>query len=719
MIKQVQFLLLLSLNLFLFHNTVLKGENVPKNNEALELGEDLSFLLGTWQGNFLQISINLEYPIILEVDQIDGSTFSGTITYPTFSNSITRMEGFCRNDSIIFSEVELLQGSNILLNGTYIVPPSGVGNTTLSGSWFFPDSDVLGGIFALTTDNPIAETVIVGEAEGSQGEEILLPIVVQNLNIDLASFQGVFSIVDNAIAQLVGVEGGLIGDLATATFNPNTGSFSYFNSGNETITLGNQDTLFYLRILLTGVDGDETPVLFGSGIDFPVEIFATNLFQIIPAIEDGLVRVRNVYEVNGLVSTHWGVGMRDVEVALIVTPPNTNSDFVDLRTDANGNYNLGEMIGGSNLSVTPERDTNIRNGISAAGLFAAQRFLLSLDIPEISSPFQIMAGDANCNGQLTTFDLFLIQNVQVGNRDSFPECPSWRFLPVTERDNFTLAATYHPNYPFPTNAIALDINENIDLDFIGVKTGDILSRANPDGLVETTPVQLAPSEESATATFYLNKQYTSNPTIIEYQLVLGESMESISYQFSLGFNAQKLRFLKVGEGLTIPSAGQILEGALNLSWFSSTGEAQIWEQGDKIVTLQFQILEQEESDFWISEEGLVPVIHDATFQPWAINLKTTQTTNLDPIGGNNHQLVLFQNQPNPFRQSTLIRFYLPESTETQLIIRDALGRIIWEKRKYYTSGNQEEELSINLPNGMYWYSLKTSNALKTKAMLVK
>lgn len=81
---------------------------------------------------------------------------------------------------------------------------------------------------------------------------------------------------------------------------------------------------------------------------------------------------------------------------------------------------------------------------------------------------------------------------------------------------------------------------------------------------------------------------------------------------------------------------------------------------------------------------------------------------------------LEQNYPNPFNPSTMIRFTLPEQSNVKLIITDVLGNevetIVNENLpagKYTKSFN-----AVNLPSGVYFYSLITDNFKETKKMLL-
>lgn len=111
-------------------------------------GKDLQFLIGEWSGEFDQDGFGV-YPMEMEVTEVDGLNFAGQLRWPSLSNSVTTMEGFLRNDTLFWTETELLQGSGIVLNGDYIVPFES--EDELSGEWFYPNQPTnAGGIFTIT-----------------------------------------------------------------------------------------------------------------------------------------------------------------------------------------------------------------------------------------------------------------------------------------------------------------------------------------------------------------------------------------------------------------------------------------------------------------------------------------------------------------------------------------------------------------------------------------
>lgn len=80
---------------------------------------------------------------------------------------------------------------------------------------------------------------------------------------------------------------------------------------------------------------------------------------------------------------------------------------------------------------------------------------------------------------------------------------------------------------------------------------------------------------------------------------------------------------------------------------------------------------------------------------------------------------LYQNQPNPFHQSTLLPFDLPEAAWAELRIYDRLGRVIWTEADYFSKGRKQVILDNvgNWPVGIYYYSLTLNGQTIIKKMV--
>ncbi len=566
--------------------------------------------------------------------------------------------------------------------------------------------------FLLIAQNESEPNLVVGEAEGAVGEEVFVPVVALNLNRELAAIQGIVEIGDPAVAQLQGAEGGLIGDFSTFVINSANGRFSFFNTGNQSLALSGRDTLFFLRVLLQGEDGDTSSVNLVDDTGFPLEISDPEFNLIEPEVGPGKVTVRDVFTIAGAIRTHWGDPMPGVSVGLDMTGAGGLSQTEQGQTQDDGRYAFEEVQAGMSGVVAPTKNTNITNGLAAIGIFAAQRFILGFEIPQISSPFQIVAGDANCSGSLTTLDLFIIQKVQVGIDENFPgDCPSWIFVPESERENFQLSTLYYPDYPYAREASLNNLSEDARVDFFGVKVGDILNRADPAGL--QAPPILPRSLERAP--LLVDADYRPQKGRLYYRLLLPAGRPVASLQFSLAYPSASLSFLEAtgGDGRIHPPVVGKADGRLHLSWFSTSGRAFVAGAATELVTLAFAVhgsLGKAEKLLRLDHSGLQALLHDEQLRGAPIDLQ--------PLEVKADAVQLRQNRPNPFEQRTQISFYLPRPTEAELIIRDALGREVWRKRRQYAAGEQLETVELSLSAGVYYYSLKTKKTRLTKSMIV-
>lgn len=168
-------------------------------------------------------------------------------------------------------------------------------------------------------------------------------------------------------------------------------------------------------------------------------------------------------EISGTIRTELNEGIEGVTVSL------TGDDTQTTLTNAAGNYTLENLAPGGNYTITPQLDSNILNGVSIFDKVLIHKHILGIQY--LDSPYKMIAADVNNSGSITTLDLIELTQGVLGLLDEFPNNSSWRFV----------AADYV--FPDPANPWAEDFPEYItienfeeptaDLDFIGVKVGDV------------------------------------------------------------------------------------------------------------------------------------------------------------------------------------------------------------------------------------------------------
>lgn len=98
----------------------------------------ISELKGNWSGTFNQYShdINGSFPVKLTIDAISGTEFTGTMDWPTFDNTRTRVKGMVDGTLIKWTETAYLRGDDAVLGGLYVAHVK-AGNE-IAGDWMDP-----------------------------------------------------------------------------------------------------------------------------------------------------------------------------------------------------------------------------------------------------------------------------------------------------------------------------------------------------------------------------------------------------------------------------------------------------------------------------------------------------------------------------------------------------------------------------------------------------
>ncbi|PJG54392.1 hypothetical protein CVM73_14185 [Bradyrhizobium forestalis] len=95
-------------------------------------------LKGAWSGTFNQYShgINGSFAVKLTIEAISGDEFTGTMDWPTFDNTRTRVRGMIDGPLIKWTETEYLKGDNAILNGLYVARFKATNE--IAGDWMDP-----------------------------------------------------------------------------------------------------------------------------------------------------------------------------------------------------------------------------------------------------------------------------------------------------------------------------------------------------------------------------------------------------------------------------------------------------------------------------------------------------------------------------------------------------------------------------------------------------
>ena len=548
----------------------------------------------------------------------------------------------------------------------------------------------------------------VGEISGVKGSNVYLPVKVKNLPI-IVSLAGTINVFDPSVGQITGLSPGAI----APQYNANDQTFNFYDNTGNGITLQDDDVLFYMVVKLTGSPGEETLVRLEEQ---PLRVEVGTLVNGLPGtvpylLLKGKITISAMGQISGNIETYWGEGIELANVQLMKSNEVINQEY----TIDNGYYMLPDVTLGDTVMVKPALDLDHDNGLSTFGLFIGQRYILGMKPPQITSPYQVIAGDANCNGAFTTLDLFLIQQLIIRNTDRFRDCPSWVF--VSSKNEMPDPFNAYNVFPYQDIDV-VEIKSEMVSDFTGVKVGDILGHAIPNSVASAPIIP----RENRQLTLQIEETPVTNGQVIDVPLMAIKGHDLASFQFGLSFDPEKLSFVGLADnqesfakGVQLGVSG-IEDGQLRVSWYDGGGQSRQLAVNQPLMSLRFKV--KNPTYRWsdvlsLSSRIMTPVAHDEYGEAQSITLQFNSSTS-------SYHNYLGQNRPNPFLNQTVIPFGISQSGIVELIIHDHLGQLLYQRKTHFESGhNQFTVDAANWPAGVYYYTVKSATFMATKSLIAQ
>lgn len=558
--------------------------------------------------------------------------------------------------------------------------------------------------------------ITFGEVSGSVGDSVKVPVYLAGC-ANLFSLQWSTTIADNTVARLISIEDGLI---KGTLFNPANGAISYTTVPNAPPIKADQP-LFYLVCELVGVVGNSTTI---TALENPLAIqiacVENGASSIQPhSINLGTIDIVNTVNISGnIVDWKNQQGINQTMVQCIYE----DGTFQETMSDKTGFFQF-DIPNGSTVELKPTKNTDLTNGVSSFGMGILREFIIANNPVEITSPYQIIAGNYDCwtTESVDLLDIINFRKLLIGLNTEMAACESWTFLPSDTQlpTNFGLSNVFEA-FDYPTVIKFENVTTNQTIEFTGVKMGDILGDANL-----TNGLQTNATERQRRQPLSLNIPALAVPkqSIIEIPFTSKQFKQIFSFQTGLSYNQQQLELMEI-----IPTANtdfaSILwnnlptKGHLKLSWISPQQEGSSLEQNQPIFKLKFKTKTTIKTSDWEQlirlEERILPteiVDKDRDFKIVSLNVMTKSTLN--------NAIELYGSFPNPTATQATIPFYLPQSMEGSLIIRNHLGQTVETIRAVYPKGYNEISFKVNdFTTGLYFYTLRTATQQLTKSMVI-
>jgi len=191
-------------------------------------------------------------------------------------------------------------------------------------------------------------------------------------------------------------------------------------------------------------------------------------------VQDNLNNCPSTNHINvaGALKTEMTEGVEEGTVHIDGTstfaPPYSYFDL----SDTSGVYVVKNSVPlAATFVIAPEKDDNPLNGVTTYDLVLISKHILGIE--PLTSPYKMIAADANKSGSITTFDIVEIRKLILGIYTELPNNTSWRF--VDKAFQFpNLNNPFQTQFP-ETISVGDAMASQIGEDFVGVKIGDVNS----------------------------------------------------------------------------------------------------------------------------------------------------------------------------------------------------------------------------------------------------
>lgn len=460
------------------------------------------------------------------------------------------------------------------------------------------------------------------------------------------------------------------------------------------------DTLNPPTTLIASIDltcDDLTPQDFIYMIAYDIEGNFHRLRSAFTLTDNDNLCPPNIVDVEGVIRTDASEEVENVHVAL------EGSSMIDYQTLDDGYYAFPNMPIGGSYNVIPSRNDNHLNGVSTLDLALIQRHLLGVEL--FQTPYQHIAADVNRSNHLSIADISELRKLLFGYYEQLPNNTSWRMVDASYEFNNVSNPLQEE---FEESYLIQDLNSDMEVDFVGIKVGDIdntaLANYNTVTDIETRESMDIIVETTEAVRFdnywKIPVKLASHADILGLQLELQNNGNIKSFASGV-FDISESNYM-------------IREEYILLSAFNSEG---LELNSDE--TLFYLIVDSKEigaDDIQISEEWFNSEVYSKEQEISKLRLYTGTDVS-------DNDFALYQNQPNPWSQSTSIGFKIPKAQIVTLNVYDVTGQLILTRNSEFESGFNAIQVNASEINshGILYYELinELGSRLKNKMIFIK
>lgn len=405
--------------------------------------------------------------------------------------------------------------------------------------------------------------------------------------------------------------------------------------------------------------------------------------------------------IGGKINSQNEKNIRDI---VVITNRNSPEYPKSTTTTQDGSYAIFTNLSVSasdNIKIFGHKNDDYTFGVSTLDLVQLSKHIQN--ISPFSNPYQFIAADVNNDQIIDQQDLRELRNVLLGLSESYTN-NSWRFPVKNQTLDVAQVFPYQDTFSF------LVMNHVDSLDFVGVKIGDINNSGFEDFDRQTTGSRNVETISFSTKDILLEKGKT-----YEIPVTSKDFVDIAGFQGT--FAIHNLNLIDIKPGVTdfsFDNLGKENDGHIPFSYVSTKPAT---SAGNEILfTLVFQAKTNGllSESFSVNATSLFPEVYtQQNDQMYALELRFDTFENPKDF-------VLFQNTPNPFRENTMISFFVHDIQQFEFRIFDQTAKQIYSDQITAKAGHNAIE--FNYPEivkygGVFYYQLINAKYAATKKMV--
>jgi len=400
--------------------------------------------------------------------------------------------------------------------------------------------------------------------------------------------------------------------------------------------------------------------------------------------------------VNGNVATSKGDGVTGGETKLAATLP----EFPVVSNTQNGIFSFANVPAGVEFELSARKNDDHINGVNTLDLVTIQRHILG--IAKLNSAYKYVAADADNNQKINLSDLVELRKLVLGISNEILNNTSWRF--VDAKQKFADISN-----PWPLDEVIVTTASAKANNFVAVKVGDV----NIDAAVNATSANLTSRSASAMKLVVDQATLTAGEVV---SIPVRASNFNEAYGFQMTTELKGLELVSVQSGAITVEEGMVATpkaGVMTMSWTAANGAT----VSDDAVLFTINVRAKSTVDVSRAIAITSSVTEAVAFVGSDLNASNVE---LEVRGAGVSAFALGQNEPNPFKAETNIKFTMPEAGEAKFRVVDVTGRVLVSQ--VISAAKGENVITLKRADlaatGVVYYQIESGDFTATKKMVI-